>query len=151
MDLQTGDRAPTDVAQVPAGQPGLPPPRADRGQAPGRLGRLGAGLSARGGPRGAPTRAHQGVAALAVLIALAAVAWHFNIRPRHDALSPVPDALRAIGATVVIFGVTGFGLVRLLLPDTLRRYELLWVLPTRACATYLRRSSRWTSWPNRYR
>jgi len=63
-----------------------------------------------------------------------ALAWHFNAKPRHDALSAVPDALRVLAATVVLFGIGGFGLVRLMLPDPLRDYELLWVLPTGGCA-----------------
>jgi hypothetical protein len=42
--------------------------------------------------------------------------------------------VRGIAATVVLFGVGGFGLVRLVLPAPLRRYELLWVLPTGGCA-----------------
>jgi hypothetical protein len=40
-------------------------------------------------------------------------------------------------ATTVVFGVTGLGLARLLLPVQLRRYELLWVLPAGGCATGL--------------
>jgi hypothetical protein len=49
----------------------------------------------------------------------------------------VPDTLRALGATAAVFAVGGFGLVRLLLPDNLREYELLWVLPTGGCAVGL--------------
>jgi hypothetical protein len=49
----------------------------------------------------------------------------------------VPDTLRALAATLVVFGIGGFGLVRLLLPDALRGYELLWVLPTGGCAVGL--------------
>jgi hypothetical protein len=49
----------------------------------------------------------------------------------------VPDTLRALAATVVVFAVGGFGLVRLLLPRALRAYELLWVLPTGGCAVGL--------------
>jgi hypothetical protein len=49
----------------------------------------------------------------------------------------VPDALRALAATTIVFAVGGFGLVRLLLPDALRDYELLWVLPTGGCAVGL--------------
>ena len=37
----------------------------------------------------------------------------------------------------MLFGVGGFGLVRLMLPDALRDYELLWVLPTGGCAVGL--------------
>jgi hypothetical protein len=42
-----------------------------------------------------------------------------------------------LAATVVLFGLAGLGLVRLLLPASLRRYELLWVLPTGGCAVAL--------------
>ena len=35
---------------------------------------------------------------------------------------------------MVLFGIAGFGLTRLLLPAGLRRYEPLWVLPIGACA-----------------
>jgi hypothetical protein len=72
-----------------------------------------------------------------LLAALAGFVWHFNVRPRHEALSAMPDALRTIVATFVVFGLGGFGLVRLLLPEPLRRYELLWVLPTGGCAAGL--------------
>ena len=60
--------------------------------------------------------------------------FYFNHKPRHDLFSAVPDVLRALAGTVVLFGIGGFGLVRLLLPAPLRRYELLWVLPTGGCA-----------------
>jgi hypothetical protein len=63
--------------------------------------------------------------------------WHFDIHPRSWILKPVPDTLRVLGAAAVLFAVTGFGLVRLLLPSPLARYELLWVLPAGACATGL--------------
>ncbi|WP_354699267.1 hypothetical protein DSM112329_04978 [Paraconexibacter sp. AEG42_29] len=49
----------------------------------------------------------------------------------------VPDLARAIVAALTLFAVTGWGLTRLLLPDGLRRYELLWVAPVGACATGL--------------
>jgi hypothetical protein len=42
-----------------------------------------------------------------------------------------------LAATVLLFALGGFGLVRLLLPDGLRDYELLWVLPTGGCAVGL--------------
>jgi hypothetical protein len=73
----------------------------------------------------------------AVLVALLGWAWHFTVPPRRDALSALPDTLRAVGATIVLFGIGGFGLTRLLLPAPLRRYELLWVVPTGACAVGL--------------
>jgi hypothetical protein len=71
------------------------------------------------------------------VVALVALAWHFDARPRHEAFSAVPDALRALAATVVLFAVAGFGLVRLMLPEPLRGYEPLWILPTGACAAGL--------------
>ncbi len=37
----------------------------------------------------------------------------------------------------MVFAVGGFGLVRLMLPDALRDYELLWVLPAGGCAVGL--------------
>lgn len=83
-----------------------------------------------------PRRAQRLLVA-AILVALLALAWHFNARPRHEAFAAVPDALRALAATVVLFGVGGFGLVRLLLPDALRDHELLWVAPTGGCAVGL--------------
>ena len=49
----------------------------------------------------------------------------------------VHPALRVAAAILGLFGITGFGLVRLCLPIALRRHEPLWVLPTGACATAL--------------
>jgi hypothetical protein len=72
-----------------------------------------------------------------ILLVLAAISWHFNSRPRHDAFAAVPDTLRTLAASIVLFGVGGFGVVRLLLPSALRRYEPLWILPTGACAVGL--------------
>ncbi len=69
-----------------------------------------------------------------ILIALAAASFYFNRRPRHDLFDAIPGTLRAIVGTVVLFGIGGFGLTRLLLPSPLRRHELLWVLPTGGCA-----------------
>jgi hypothetical protein len=59
---------------------------------------------------------------------------YFDHGPRHDLFAALPGTLRAIAGTVVLFGIGGFGLVRLLLPAPLRRHELLWVLPTGGCA-----------------
>jgi hypothetical protein len=73
-------------------------------------------------------------AAIWLLVALAAAGFYFNHRPRHDLLSAAPDTLRAIAATVLLFGLGGFGLIRLLLPDPLRRHEVLWILPAGGCA-----------------
>jgi hypothetical protein len=72
-----------------------------------------------------------------VLAGLVALVWHFNAPPRHEALDALPDTLRAIAGTIVLFGVGGFGPTRLLLAAPLRRYELLWVVPTGACTVGL--------------
>ena len=71
------------------------------------------------------------------MVVLVAFAWHFDARPRHDIFAAVPDTLRGLAATVVLFGVGGFGLVRLALPRALRGYEAVWVLPTGGCAVGL--------------
>jgi|GEM_PF-2514053 len=47
------------------------------------------------------------------------------------------EVMRAGAATVAVFGLAGFGPARLLLPSSLRRFELLWVLPVGAVATAL--------------
>ncbi|MGI8623616.1 MAG: hypothetical protein ACR2NB_09070 [Solirubrobacteraceae bacterium] len=75
----------------------------------------------------------------AVLIALFVLgtASDLVVQPRHDALDAVPDTLRALLAALLVFGVTGLGVTRLVLPRTLRGHELLWVLPTGACVTGL--------------
>ncbi|HEV2787120.1 MAG TPA: hypothetical protein VGV67_12060, partial [Solirubrobacteraceae bacterium] len=49
----------------------------------------------------------------------------------------VPDVVRAGAAIVGFFALTGFGPTRLLLPASLRRYELLWVAPVGAVASAL--------------
>src|SRR5437763_15728434 len=126
MDLPTRDRAPADVATVPAREPGVPVPSSVGGAGP-----QPAPLSPRAGRR------LQIALAAAILIALAAVCWHFNAKPRHQALAAFPDTFRVAAATLFVFGATGLGLVRLLLPAALKRYELLWVLPTGGCATGL--------------
>jgi hypothetical protein len=46
-------------------------------------------------------------------------------------------AERVIAASVGLFGVCGLGLVRLALPERLRRHEALWVLPVGACTSGL--------------
>lgn len=75
--------------------------------------------------------------AVAVLLALLGLAWHFNAPPRRDALDAIPDVFRGVAAAIVVFAIGGFGVVRLLLPSALRRYELLWVLPAGACTVGL--------------
>jgi hypothetical protein len=116
------------VASLPAREPGVPVPGGERGPAPRQQRQLKPPVS---------PRAARWLLAALILVALAALAWHFNARPRHEALSALPDTVRALAATVVLFGVAGFAPVRLLLPAPLRRYELLWVMPTGACAVGL--------------
>src|SRR5437868_6216164 len=99
MDLQTRDRAPTDVEALSAGQPGVPLEGAERSQAAG----------ARRGPGGLGRLPQLALGGL-ILLALAALALHMSVRPRHEALDAMPDTLRAIAATFVLFGVGGFGL-----------------------------------------
>jgi hypothetical protein len=115
------------VEALPAGEPDVPVESSERGQASVWERPLG-GLSAR--------QAQLAAAAL-ILITLAALAWHFNAKPRHEAFAALPDTIRALVATAAVFGVGGFGLTRLLLPEVLKPYELLWVLPTGGCAVGL--------------
>src|SRR2546421_3889941 len=153
MDLQAGDRTEPDVAPVPARESHLPQAGGERGAASiGSAGRRGAtarpqrpvsllGADAPALPRAGATRGYyraiQLCLAVLFLVALAGLAYHFDTTPRHQAVKAVPDTFRALLATALVFGITGFGLVRLLLPVVLRRYELLWVLPTGGCATGL--------------
>jgi hypothetical protein len=76
-------------------------------------------------------------AAAAIVAWGAYVAYDLALPPRRDILDPLPDTLRALAAAVVLFGVCGFGVTRLLLPESLRRHELLWVLPVGACVSGL--------------
>src|SRR5436305_11799048 len=103
MDLQTRDRAAPDVEEVPDRQSGLPLPGAGRVPASRDFPALDA-LTARLGP----ARAGR-LAAVAVLVLLLALTWHFNAKPRHEMFSAAPDTLRALAATVAVFGIGGFG------------------------------------------
>jgi hypothetical protein len=76
-------------------------------------------------------------AAVLIVFAASGIAKDLMVPPRHDIVDAVPDTLRALAAAVALFGVTGLGVTRLLLPESLRRHELLWVLPTGACVTGL--------------
>ncbi len=53
------------------------------------------------------------------------------------AVDMLPETVRALGAAVLLFGVCGFGIVRLALPAGLRAAEALWVLPVGAAASAL--------------
>jgi hypothetical protein len=67
------------------------------------------------------------------------IAHDAGIRPilHPSTVRSVDEALRAVGAAVLLFGVCGLGLTRLLLPAGLRRHEALWVVPVGACACAL--------------
>ena len=97
-------------------------------------------------PHKAPrTRAPSGPALAAALavgtaaaIGLAILASNrLQAVPLHDAVYTSWAAVRAVGAACLLFGTWGLGVVRLLLPERLRRYELLWVLPVGACSSAL--------------
>jgi hypothetical protein len=125
MDLQTRDRAAADVEAISPGQPGVPDPGAVGDPPPeARL--------------TAFAKRHSLVLQLllagAILFALAVMAFHFDKPPRHLAFHAFPDTARALLSTIAVFAVGGFGIVRLCLPQRLRRYELLWVLPAGGCA-----------------
>ncbi len=70
---------------------------------------------------------------------LAALVGFLALRLADDAGvvggAAVPDLARVVVTALALFAVTGWGLTRLLLPDGLRRYELLWVAPVGAAAT----------------
>jgi hypothetical protein len=85
------------------------------------------------------TRLRDGLVLLgAGVIALGiAGSWGVHRVPTSDVLDSVQAALRAVLAALVLFFVTGFGVTRLLLPEGLRRYELLWVPAVGACVLAL--------------
>lgn len=72
---------------------------------------------------------------IAVAAAIGAVAIAEACRVRG--LAGVDDAAKPIVAAVALFGLAGFPVVRLLLPERLRAHELLWILPIGACAVAL--------------
>jgi hypothetical protein len=55
----------------------------------------------------------------------------------HVARGAAVPALRVTAAGLGLFALSGFGVVRLALPETLRRHELLWVAPVGACVAAL--------------
>jgi hypothetical protein len=55
----------------------------------------------------------------------------------HVARHAVLPTVRVAAAALGLFAVAGFGVVRLFLPATLRRHELLWVAPVGACVAAL--------------
>jgi hypothetical protein len=75
--------------------------------------------------------------AAAVLALWIAAGWGIHNVPAGDVLDSVQAAARAVAAALVLFGVMGLGVTRLLLPEALRRYELLWVPAVGACVLAL--------------
>jgi len=124
MDLQTDDRARGDLTDEPAAPPpdAGPPPTADdaAGEPPGGLSRRANGVLA---------WVAIAVSALSALVLADAVGVVGK--------GAVEGTLRAGAATVAVFAITGFGPTRLLLPQGLRRFELLWVLPVGAVTASL--------------
>lgn len=76
-------------------------------------------------------------AGVAVAIWALATAWSLVLEPRREILDAIPDTARVLLASLVLFGACGYGVTRRLLPASLRRHELLWVLPTGACVAGL--------------
>ncbi len=122
MNVRTDERGAQDLEREPAGGHAGDEP-ADAGPAPA-------------GPGGLSPRANRVLAWTAVVVAAASavtLARYTGVVGRGG----VADALRAGGATVLVFAIAGFGVTRLLLPAALRPFELLWVLPTGAVALSL--------------
>lgn len=85
------------------------------------------------------TRLRDGLVLLgAGVIALGiAGSWGVHRVPASDVLDSVQAAVRAVLAALVLFVVAGFGITRLLLPESLRRYEVLWIPAVGACVLAL--------------
>jgi hypothetical protein len=102
------------VEALSPGQPGLPLPGDEPGQAP---------------PRRRLTFRRLLLVGLPAIVALRLATFSDVV-----GIDAVDDAARVLGACVLLFGLAGFGLTRLCLPDGLRRHELLWILPVGAVA-----------------
>ena len=129
MDLPPRDRAAADVAAVPPGEPGVHLPGAEPGAGPG--GRPEPDARRRRTSRRRP--GWQRLASRAAALAAAGAA----IWLAHDSgvrvASSVDEAVRGVGAGILLFALCGFAATRLLLPEGLRQSEVLWVLPVGAC------------------
>ncbi len=125
MDVTTDDRASAELAQT-SGFDGPPPPPV--GDAPaGPPADVPPGLTPRS------NRVLAWVALVTASLSAVALARSTGVVGKGG----LNDVLRAGAATVAVFGLAGFGPARLLLPPSLRRFELLWVLPVGAVATAL--------------
>jgi hypothetical protein len=123
MDVKTADHVPADLDEdAAAGAPPTAPVVAD-GPPSDR-------------PPGLSARANRILACVALAVAsLSAVTLAHSTGVVGK--GGVVDVLRAGTATVVVFAIAGLGPTRLLLPASLRRFELLWVLPIGAVAVAL--------------
>jgi hypothetical protein len=110
------------VAPVPPGEPGLRHP----GPPPGKGKALDPRLT-----RGLHLLGFVLVAYLADRIKL------YEKINLHIARRAAVPALRVVAAGLGLFVIAGFGVVRLALPESLRRHELLWVAPVGACVAAL--------------
>lgn len=72
-----------------------------------------------------------------VSVAALAVAFKYGVHKSDGLGTTIWAMVRVWAAAAVLFGVCGFGIVRLFLPDALRAHEALWVLPVGACAATL--------------
>lgn len=123
MDVQTDDRAPAQLEQQRAEQTAAPL----SGGEPGPPGDVPPGLTRRS------NRVLAAVALATASISAIALARYTGVVGRGG----LADVVRAGAATVFVFALAGFGPTRLLLPEGLRRFELLWVLPVGAVAVAL--------------
>jgi hypothetical protein len=111
------------VAALPGGEPGVPQPGDGAGAPASRRRRLIA----------RPQRA-------LAWLALGAAAWTalgLATDNRVVGVGGLKDALHVALVCAVLFAIVGFGPTRLLLPERLRRHELIWVAPVGAAALAL--------------
>ena len=123
MDPQTADGAPADHEE-PADAPDVPESEAQQQPVEG------------GPPRPLEPRSERRLAWLAIVFASISALGLAKI-VGVVGKGGVAEVAHVLAVIVVLFGVAGFGPTRLLLPDSLRRHELLWVLPIGAVAISL--------------
>jgi hypothetical protein len=119
MEIQTDDRDLADLERQPAEEPGAREP--DGGEGPS------------GPPAGLTPRANRRLAWVAVVFAgfsAITLARYTGVVGRGG----TAGVMHVGAAIVVLFGLAGAGPTRLLLPESLRRFELLWLLPVGAVA-----------------
>ncbi|HEX3872698.1 MAG TPA: hypothetical protein VHW26_01035 [Solirubrobacteraceae bacterium] len=110
------------MATLPAGEPGLRDPGPPPGKGQALDPRLTRGLS------------------LLAFVLVAYLADRIKLYEKinlHQAKHAALPTARVWVAAIVLFVVSGFGVVRLALPESLRRHELLWIAPVGACVAAL--------------